>query len=103
MKVTIVIRNSNSIWFDVSNNIIPFGGNPSDLYRYLGINDTYDFPKTSWSVFKEVIGDGLEIPNEHLKLEYLCKDSEEGEDGYTIYLDKRCRKCQCKQAGFIKI
>jgi len=105
MKIMIVIKNGNSIWFDIHDKDkitpIPFAGNPSDLYEYLGLQSTYDFPKTSWDVCKEVISDGLEIPNDHFKLEYLCKDAEEGEDGCTIYLQSKCRNCRCKQAGFI--
>jgi hypothetical protein len=103
MKIILVIKNGNSIWFDIHDkNVksIPYAGNPSDLYRYL-FPEEYDSHKTSWDVCKEMIGDGLEIPNNHFKLQYLCNDAEEGEDGCTTYLNSKCRNCRCKQAGFI--
>jgi len=99
MKIVLIIKNGNSIWFDLYDKdkitkSIPFGGNPSDLYKYLNLD--------GWDSCKKFVGDGVEISTEHFRLEYLCKDAEDGEDGCTIYLDKKCRNCRCKQTGFIK-
>jgi hypothetical protein len=105
MKVNLVIKNGNSIWFDIHEDTItsvPCASNPSEIYEYLGIDKVYPWPMTSWDKCKEIVGGGIEIPGNHFKLEYLCKDSEKGEDGCTVYLKERCRSCRCKKdAGFI--
>lgn len=96
--VKLFIKDGNSIWFDFKNgktkSIIPYAGNPSDLYEYIDVGGWYE-------LLEFASNNKIQIPMEHIELKYYCKDCEKGEDGFTQYLDEKCRKCKCEQGVFI--